>query len=145
MGWELSFDVMNPFIGNQTVLTGQAIRENELNTMTNSFRSVNAVLFISRTLLLAQYLRGVDSSWGLLLHVRTDDHGVFRSDLVSPEKQASLVLALLPATCLNFRSRLHFLGLLDYDQGGRWQQACGYDTALTLGAMKVNPPEILIC
>lgn len=76
---------------------------------------------------------------------RTDDHGVFGSDLVSPEKQATLVLALLPATCLNVRSRLHFLGLLDYDQGGGRQQACSYDTALTLGTMKVNPPEILIC
>lgn len=53
---------MNPFTGNNTELTSQAIRESELNSMTKSFIGINATLFVSRMLLLAQYLRGSDLS-----------------------------------------------------------------------------------
>lgn len=49
---------MSPFTGNGTALTAQVIRENEVNSMTESFQGVNAILFVSRMLLLVQYLRG---------------------------------------------------------------------------------------
>ncbi|KIO30449.1 hypothetical protein M407DRAFT_154030 [Tulasnella calospora MUT 4182] len=57
VGWEVDSDAMDPFVGNNTALTGQAIRQNEVNSMTKSFRGVNIILFLSRLLLLAQYLR----------------------------------------------------------------------------------------
>ncbi|KIO30444.1 hypothetical protein M407DRAFT_20504 [Tulasnella calospora MUT 4182] len=48
---------MNPFTGNNTALTGEAIRENEVLSMKNSLTGVNIVLFVSRMLLFLQYLR----------------------------------------------------------------------------------------
>ncbi|KAG8975712.1 hypothetical protein FRC05_005230 [Tulasnella sp. 425] len=57
VGWELSSDTMDIFTGNATALTAEAIKTNEENSMIKSFRGVNIMLFISRMLLLAQYLR----------------------------------------------------------------------------------------
>ncbi|KAG9042156.1 hypothetical protein FS837_011231 [Tulasnella sp. UAMH 9824] len=57
VGWEVDGDAMDPFVGNNTALTAQAIRQNEVNSMTKSFRGVNIILFFSRLFLLAQYLR----------------------------------------------------------------------------------------
>lgn len=60
VGWQVSFDAMNPFVGDNTELTGEAIRENEVNSMAKSFGGVNAILVASRLFLLAQHLRGSD-------------------------------------------------------------------------------------
>lgn len=57
IGWEINGDTMNPFTGNNTALTGQAIRENEVLSMKRSLSGINMVLFISRMFLLLQYLR----------------------------------------------------------------------------------------
>ncbi|KAG8940002.1 hypothetical protein FRC04_005687 [Tulasnella sp. 424] len=57
IGWEISGDAMSPFTGNNTALTGQAIRENEVLSMKRSLIGINIVLFISRMFLLLQYLR----------------------------------------------------------------------------------------
>ncbi|KIO30446.1 hypothetical protein M407DRAFT_20506 [Tulasnella calospora MUT 4182] len=57
IGWEISSDAMHPFTGNNTALTGKAIRENEVLSMKNSLIGVNIVMFVSRMLLFVQYLR----------------------------------------------------------------------------------------
>ena len=49
---------MDIFTGNATALTAEAIKTNEENSMVKSFKGVNVMLFVSRMLLLAQYLRG---------------------------------------------------------------------------------------
>ncbi|KAG8940004.1 hypothetical protein FRC04_005689 [Tulasnella sp. 424] len=58
VGWEISSDTMDIFTGNATALTAEAITTNEKNSMVKSFTGVNIMLFISRMLLFAQYLRG---------------------------------------------------------------------------------------
>ncbi|KAG8959655.1 hypothetical protein FRC05_007599 [Tulasnella sp. 425] len=57
VGWEPNGDTMNPFTGNNTALTGKAIRENEVLSMKTSLSGIIMVLFISRMFLLLQYLR----------------------------------------------------------------------------------------
>ncbi|KAG8973239.1 hypothetical protein FRC05_008953 [Tulasnella sp. 425] len=57
VGWEISSDTMNIFTGNAAALTAEVIKTNEENSMVRSFMGVNIMLFISRMLLLAQYLR----------------------------------------------------------------------------------------
>ncbi|KAG8935213.1 hypothetical protein FRC01_005469 [Tulasnella sp. 417] len=57
VGWQLSSSAMNPFVGDTTELTGQAIREYEVNSMVKTFKAVNIILFVSRLLLFAQQIR----------------------------------------------------------------------------------------
>lgn len=59
IGWQISSDAMNPFIGDNTYLTGKAILENEILSMKKSLSGVNIILFVSRMLLFLQYLRGM--------------------------------------------------------------------------------------
>lgn len=62
IGWEISSDAMNPFTGNTTALTGEAIRENKILSMEKSLSGVNIILFVSRMLLFVQYIRGSQNS-----------------------------------------------------------------------------------
>ncbi|KAG9019441.1 hypothetical protein FRB90_002264 [Tulasnella sp. 427] len=57
IGWEIDSDAMEPFTGNSTALTSQTIVENEVTSMEKSFKGVNIILFASRLLLFAQYMR----------------------------------------------------------------------------------------
>ncbi|KAG8959653.1 hypothetical protein FRC05_007597 [Tulasnella sp. 425] len=75
VGWQLDSDAMDVFKGNATELTAQAMDGNQEYLITKSFRAVNALLFTSRMLLFAQYVRVMIyrkrsnqfSSWRFLL------------------------------------------------------------------------------
>ncbi|KIO30438.1 hypothetical protein M407DRAFT_5641 [Tulasnella calospora MUT 4182] len=57
ISWQIDTDATDVFKGNVTELTGQAMDANQEYLITKSFRSINALLFISRMLLFAQYVR----------------------------------------------------------------------------------------
>ncbi|KAG9043731.1 hypothetical protein FS837_009198 [Tulasnella sp. UAMH 9824] len=75
VSWQVDPNATDVFKGNVTELTAQAMDANQEYLITKSFRGINALLFISRMLLFAQYLRvmwyrkrtGRFSSWRYLL------------------------------------------------------------------------------
>lgn len=59
VSWKIDPDATAVFKDDSvSQLTGEAMDQNQEYLITKSFRSINVVLFISRMLLLAQYVRG---------------------------------------------------------------------------------------
>lgn len=59
MSWQLDSSATEVFKGNVTELTGEAMDQNQEYLITKSFKGINMLLFMSRMLLFAQYLRGM--------------------------------------------------------------------------------------
>ncbi|KIO30442.1 hypothetical protein M407DRAFT_5644 [Tulasnella calospora MUT 4182] len=59
ISWQVNPDATDVFKGNATALTAEAMDANQEYLITKSFRGINAMLFISRTLLFAQYVRAM--------------------------------------------------------------------------------------
>lgn len=57
VSWQVDPDATAVFKGNVTELTGEALDQNQEYLITKSFRGINVMLFISRMLLFAQYVR----------------------------------------------------------------------------------------
>ncbi|KAG9041960.1 hypothetical protein FS837_011542 [Tulasnella sp. UAMH 9824] len=67
VSWQVDPDATDVFKGNATDLTADAMEANQEYMITKSFRGINVMLFISRTLLFAQYARATLFAAGIFL------------------------------------------------------------------------------
>ncbi|KAG8926507.1 hypothetical protein FRC00_002859, partial [Tulasnella sp. 408] len=67
VSWQVDPNATEVFKGNATTLTAQAMDANQEYMITKSFRGINAMLCISRSLLFAQYVRATLFAAGIFL------------------------------------------------------------------------------